>query len=91
MDGKFDANRYQLALASQAPRRTPAQFEQLVRDSLQQSLVPMGLTGSAFVTDAEFDRIVRLSGEKRDVELALLSAVAGRHRGGQRGADQGVA
>jgi peptidyl-prolyl cis-trans isomerase D len=72
VDGKFDANRYQLALASQAPRRTPAQFEQLVRDSLQQSLIPVGLGGSAFVTDAEFDRILRLSGEKRDVELALL-------------------
>jgi peptidyl-prolyl cis-trans isomerase D len=73
-DGKFDANRYQLALASQVPRRTPAQFEQLVRDSLQQSLIPMGLGSSAFVTDAEFDRILRLSGEKRDVELALLPA-----------------
>jgi peptidyl-prolyl cis-trans isomerase D len=72
VDGKFDANRYQLALASQVPRRTPAQFEQLVRDSLQQSLIPVGVGGSAFVTDAEFDRVLRLSGEKRDVELALL-------------------
>ncbi|WP_372012731.1 peptidyl-prolyl cis-trans isomerase [Pseudoxanthomonas sp. 10H] len=75
VDGKFDANRYQLALSSQVPARTPTQFEQLVRESLQQSLIPLALGTSAFVTDAEFDRIVRLSGEKRDVELALLPAV----------------
>ena len=74
VDGKFDANRYQLALASQVPQRTPTQFEQLVRDSLQQSLIPMGVGTSAFVTEQEFDRVLRLSGEKRDVELALLPA-----------------
>ncbi|MBO9715357.1 MAG: SurA N-terminal domain-containing protein [Pseudoxanthomonas sp.] len=74
VDGKFDADRYQLALASQTPRRTPTQFEQLVRDSLQQSLIPAGVATSAFVTEAEFDRILRLSGEKRDVELALRPA-----------------
>lgn len=72
VDGKFDANRYQLALSSQVPPRTPKQFEELVRLSLQQSLVPVGLGGSAFATDAEVDRIVRLSGETRDVEAALL-------------------
>lgn len=75
VDGKFDANRYQLALASQVPAQTPTQFELLVRDSLQQSLIPVGLGTSAFVTDAEFERILRLSGEKRDVELALLPEV----------------
>ncbi|GAB3513978.1 peptidyl-prolyl cis-trans isomerase [Pseudoxanthomonas daejeonensis] len=75
VEGKFDANRYQLALASQVPAQTPTQFELLVRDSLQQSLIPVGLGTSAFVTDAEFDRILRLSGEKRDVELALLPEV----------------
>jgi peptidyl-prolyl cis-trans isomerase D len=76
VDGKFDANRYQLALASQVPAQTPARFEQLVRESLQQSLVPLAVGTSAFVTDAEFDRILRLSGEKRDVELALLPPTA---------------
>ena len=74
VDGKFDPNRYQLALASQVPARTPEQFQELVRESLQQSLIPLAVGTSAFVTDAEFDRIVRLSGEKRDVELALLPA-----------------
>ena len=74
VDGKFDSSRYQMALASQVPQRTPTQFEQLVRESLLQSLIPMGLGMSAFVTDPEFDRVLRLSGEKRDVELALLPA-----------------
>jgi len=72
VDGKFDPSRYQLALSTQVPARTPTQFEQLVRESLQQSLIPLAIGTSAFVTDGELDRIVRLSGEKRDVELALL-------------------
>jgi peptidyl-prolyl cis-trans isomerase D len=72
VDGKFDPTTYQLALASQMPPRTPAQFDQLVRQSLLQSLLPMGLAGSAFVTTPELERIVRLSGEKRDVEAVIL-------------------
>ena len=76
VEGKFDLNRYQLALAGQVPALTPAQFEQRVRQSLQQGLVPTGLATSAFVTEAEFDRIVRLSGEQRDLEVVLLPAPA---------------
>lgn len=76
VDGKFDLNRYQLALASQVPAQTPKQFEQLVRESLQQGLIPTGLTTSAFMTDAEFERIVRLSGEKRDLDVVVLPAPA---------------
>ncbi|MBD9368687.1 peptidyl-prolyl cis-trans isomerase [Xanthomonas sp. XNM01] len=76
VDGKFDASRYQLALSSQMPPRSPKQFEQDVRDALKQSLVPMGIAGSAFVTDAEFERLLRLSGETRDVEIAVLQPQA---------------
>ena len=72
VDGKFDATRYQLALSSQMPPRTPKEFEGLVRESLRQSLISVGLGTSAFVTEAEVDRMVRLSGEKRDVEAVLL-------------------
>src|SRR3989339_1109567 len=32
VEGKFDANRYQLTLASQVPPQTPRQFEQTLRD-----------------------------------------------------------
>lgn len=76
VDGKFDQSRYQLALAQQFPPRTPRQFDELVRQSLRQSLVAVGIGTSAFVTDAELDRLLRLSGEARDVELALLPEVA---------------
>src|SRR5690606_665835 len=76
VDGKFDANRYQLVLSQQVPARTPSQFDALVRQSLLQSLVPVGIGNSAFVTDAELDRMLRLSGETRDVQIALLPAVA---------------
>ena len=76
VDGRFDQARYQLALSQQFPSRTPKQFEELVRQSLQQSLVAIGVGSSAFVTDAEMDRLLRLSGETRDVELALLPDVA---------------
>jgi peptidyl-prolyl cis-trans isomerase D len=72
VDGKFDPTTYQMVLASQMPPRTPDQFDQQVRQALLQSLIPVGLAGSAFVTDAELERIVRLSGEKRDVEAVLL-------------------
>ena len=77
VDGRFDENRYRLALASQVPARTPAQFEALVRESLQQSLIPLAVGTSAFLTEGEFDRILRLSGETRDIEIALMPPVAG--------------
>ncbi|KAF1695637.1 peptidyl-prolyl cis-trans isomerase [Pseudoxanthomonas koreensis] len=76
VDGRFDENRYRLALAAQVPARTPAQFEALVRESLQQSLIPLAVGTSAFLTDAELDRILRLSGETRDIEIALLPLAA---------------
>ena len=72
VDGKFDLTTYQLALSSQMPPRSPEQFDQLVRLSLLQSLIPMGLGTSAFVTEGELERIVQLSGEKRDIEAVIL-------------------
>jgi peptidyl-prolyl cis-trans isomerase D len=76
VDGKFDPQSYQLALSSQSPQRTPRQFEQLVRDSLQQQLIPSQLAQSAFATPSEVDRLLRLLGEKRDVSLVTLPAPA---------------
>ena len=76
VEGKFDLNAYQLALAGQIPAQTPKQFESMVRQSLQQELIPSGLASSAFLTEAELARIVRLSGETRDIEVVLLSPPA---------------
>jgi peptidyl-prolyl cis-trans isomerase D len=70
--GRFNPERYQLALASQVPARTPRQFENMVRESLQQSLLPTRIGESAFVAPGELDRLLRLLGEKRDVAYVVL-------------------
>jgi len=71
-DGKFNGDQYRIALASGNPPRTPAMFEQLVRTSLQQSIIPSALQNSGFVTEAETERLLKLLGETRDVEIAML-------------------
>lgn len=71
-DGKFNQDQYRLALSTGNPPRTPAQFETLVRESLQQSIIPQALQESGFVTSAEAERLMKLLGETRDVEIAAL-------------------
>ena len=73
-DGKFDADQYRLVLAQSMPPRTPAMFEQVVRTSLQQSVIPSALAQSGFVTKGESERLLKLLGETRDVEFAVLPA-----------------
>ena len=73
VDGAFNPQRYQLALASsQGTARTPRQFEQEVRESLQQSVIPTAIDQSAFATPSETQRLLALIGEKRDVTFAML-------------------
>ncbi|NZA27531.1 peptidyl-prolyl cis-trans isomerase [Luteimonas sp. SJ-92] len=74
VDGRFDPQRYQLALQSQVPARSPQQFQELIRESLQQSLIPTHLAESAFVTPAQLDRLLVLLGERRDVSFVVLPA-----------------
>lgn len=74
VDGRFDPQRYRLALSSQVPAQSPRQFEQIIRDSLQQSLLARALAGSEFVTDGELERVVQLLGERRDVSMLLVPA-----------------
>ncbi|MEO6364863.1 MAG: SurA N-terminal domain-containing protein, partial [Luteimonas sp.] len=76
VDGKFDPQRYQLSLASLAPARTPVQFEQLVRDSLQQSILAGRIAESSFVTKSEMDRLLALLGEQRDVSFTQMPPAA---------------
>ena len=76
VDGAFNADRYQLLLASQSPPQTPRQFEQTIRESLLNSLIPDGVGRSAFVTNAELDRLMRLLGEHRDVSFVMMPEVA---------------
>jgi peptidyl-prolyl cis-trans isomerase D len=72
VDGKFDPQRYQLALASQVPARSPRQFEDDVREGLKQGLIPTEVAESAFTTPGELDRMLKLLGEKRDVSYTIL-------------------
>jgi peptidyl-prolyl cis-trans isomerase D len=74
VDGRFDPQRYQLALASNTSARTPREFEQEVRKNLAQSLIPSHVARSAFVTPSEMQRVLKLIGEKRDVAFAALPA-----------------
>ena len=76
VDGKFNAQQYQLALASQVPQRSPRQFEQLVREDLAQALMPSQLVDSGFTTGSEVDRLLRLIGEKRDVAFVVMPPTA---------------
>ncbi|WP_206861109.1 peptidyl-prolyl cis-trans isomerase [Lysobacter changpingensis] len=72
VDGKFNYDRYKLALASLTPPQSERQFEATVRDDLQRSMLAVGVGSSNFVTSAEMDRLLRLMGERRDVSLVLL-------------------
>jgi peptidyl-prolyl cis-trans isomerase D len=76
VDGKFNADRYQLLLGSQSPPQTPREFEQKIRDGLQYGLIPSRLAVSAFATDREVDRLLRLLGEQRDVGFVAMPPVA---------------
>ena len=47
VDGKFNPQQYQMVLQTQVPPRSPRQFQEDVRDSLKQSLVPSQVAASA--------------------------------------------
>jgi peptidyl-prolyl cis-trans isomerase D len=74
VDGKFNAQQYQMVLASQVPRRSPLQFQQLVRGDMESTMIPQQLAASGFATGAEVDKVLRLIGEKRDVSVAVMPA-----------------
>ncbi|GAA5010829.1 peptidylprolyl isomerase [Pseudoluteimonas lycopersici] len=76
VDGKFNAQQYQVVLQSQVPPRSPREFQEDVRASLKQSLIPTQVADSSFVTDAELDRLLRLTGETRDVSFVVLNPPA---------------
>ena len=74
VDGAFNTDRYQMLLSTQNPPMTPRSFEAKVRDGLMDDLIPSRIAQSAFVTDTELDRLMRLLGEHRDVSYVNLPA-----------------
>jgi len=74
VEGRFDPQRYQLMLQSQSPPLTPAMYREIVREELQQALVPTQIARSAFVTETEIGRAIALLDEKREVSFAVIPA-----------------
>ncbi|MEN4904819.1 SurA N-terminal domain-containing protein [Luteimonas sp. TWI1416] len=72
VDGRFDAQRYQMTLQSGQPPRTPAEFQASIRLDLQRALVPQAIAESAFVTPSEAERMMRLLDERRDVAFVVV-------------------
>jgi len=70
VDGRFNKERYQFALASQ--QMAPSTFEKDVREGLQVDLLPSGLNESSFVTKSEMDRVLKLLAEQRTVSYVQL-------------------
>ena len=58
VDGKFDLQRYRLMLASRAPPISASEFDQQVREDLKQQMLTRQLQNSAFVTNAEGQRLI---------------------------------
>src|SRR3546814_15976352 len=76
VDGRFDPQRYQMALASQVPAVSPRGFEQQVREGLQQSLMAGQVAASAFITPSQMYRLMKLIGERHDVSFVVLQPPA---------------
>jgi len=74
VEGQFDLRRYQLLLQSQNPPLTSQMYREIVREELQQALIPERIARSAFVTDKEMERAVALVDETREVSFALIPA-----------------
>jgi len=75
VDGQFDPQRYQLLLAAQNPPLTPQAFQESMREDLQQAVIPAQLASSAFTTDTQAQRMLRLLEQTRDVRFVVLPAV----------------
>ncbi|WP_036167523.1 SurA N-terminal domain-containing protein, partial [Noviluteimonas dokdonensis] len=74
VDGKFSKERYQIALASQG--LSAKGFENEVRSGLELETLPRALNDSAFVTNSEMDRLLKLLSEERSVAFVQLPAPA---------------
>ncbi|MEO6519333.1 MAG: SurA N-terminal domain-containing protein [Pseudoxanthomonas sp.] len=76
VDGKFSPSQYALMLSSQTPALSPVEFQNQIRKSMQEDLVPEGIRQSDFVTASEFGRLVKLLFETRDVTIVAVPVPA---------------
>lgn len=69
--GRFDETQYRSMLASQG--MTPNMFTERLAKQLASREMPMQISRSSFVTDAEVDAYLRLRGQQRDFSYLKLS------------------
>lgn len=72
VDGKFDPARYKEMLEQQ--RMTPEQFEHKLRQELSVRQMAAGVGGAGFVSSAMQDRMEKLLGERRELQVSVISA-----------------
>lgn len=73
-DGKFDSNQYRAILTAQ--QMAPRTFEDRMRRELSARELPSQVSQTAFVTDADIDRYLRLRDETRDFRYVKLGPPA---------------
>ena len=69
-DGKFDKDKYKVMLSAQG--MSPEQFAAQIRRALTSEQFQRGVSESAFVTQGEFERLMRLKSQERDVEYVKV-------------------
>jgi peptidyl-prolyl cis-trans isomerase D len=74
VDGKFDKDRYRLILG--ASQKSPEWYQEQVRRDLAVRQVPLELTRSSGITDAQVDAYLRLRDQTRDFRFAKLDRPA---------------
>jgi len=75
VDGKFSADQYRLLLSSQ--RKTPADFEELVRRDIEKRELESQIARSSLVTDMDVNSYLRLRDQTRDFHYLKLDKPAG--------------
>ena len=70
VNGQFNANMYRTVLAEN--RLTPDMYQANVRASLETQVLPNAINDSTIITDAEINRYLNLSMQRRDIRYAVL-------------------
>ncbi len=74
--GKFDPDRYKLALASANPPLNPQMYENQKRDDLLIQELAKEISYSGIASTQEVDDAIRLGGQKRDMRFVALPVPA---------------
>ena len=73
-NGQFDKAQYELAVRSQNPPMSPAQFESRLRNDLSLQQLAGAVGGTAIVSRTVVGRLAALEGQKREVAEAVVPA-----------------